>query len=417
KQKNGKEEAKTRRVLRDIGNLAIAPPPVDTKNNQIITRRVTRSFGAQILANAQAAAQKNHTKKPLLENAVVGKNASKKKTEENAAAKNDDSAAVVVISSDEEEGEEKVPKSDRKTTRKESKNKAEKSFTSILTARSKAACGMTKKPPAMSTEDIDAADRNNELAAVEYLDDMYAFYKEAEGENPIQNYIDAQPEINGKMRAILVDWLIEVHRKFELMPESLYLTVNILDRFLSVRTVSRRELQLVGISSMLIACKYEEIWAPEVNDFVAISDNAYIREQVLKMEKTILEKLDWYLTVPTCYVFLVRFAKASIPSDSEMENMTFFLAELGLSNYSTIIEYSPSKLSASAVYAARCTLNRFPKWTETLRHYTGYAEDQLTECAKSLIGLHAGEVDSKLRAVNRKYSDPSRGSVALFPPA
>ncbi|KAL0459065.1 UNVERIFIED_CONTAM: Cyclin-B1-4 [Sesamum latifolium] len=94
------------------------------------------------------------------------------------------------------------------------------------------------------------------------------------------------------MRAILVNWLIEVHKKFELMPESLYLTVNIVDRFLSVKTVPRRELQLVGISSMLIACKYEEIWAPEVSDFIAISDNAYVREQVLLMEKAILGKLE-----------------------------------------------------------------------------------------------------------------------------
>ena len=76
--------------------------------------------------------------------------------------------------------------------------------------------------------------------------------------------MDSQPEINFKMRSILMDWLTEVHRKFELMPETLYLTFNIVDRYLSVKTVPRRELQLVGISSMLIACKYEEIWAPEV---------------------------------------------------------------------------------------------------------------------------------------------------------
>ena len=76
--------------------------------------------------------------------------------------------------------------------------------------------------------------------------------------------MDSQPEINFKMRSILMDWLTEVHRKFELMPETLYLTINIVDRYLSVKTVPRRELQLVGISSMLIACKYEEIWAPEV---------------------------------------------------------------------------------------------------------------------------------------------------------
>lgn len=122
------------------------------------------------------------------------------------------------------------------------------------------------------------------------------------------------------MRSILVDWLIEVHNKFELMPETLYLTINIVDRFLSMKVVPRRELQLLGISSMLLASKYEEIWAPEVNDFVCISDNAYIKEQILAMEKAILGKLGWYLTVPTPYVFLVRYIKASLPADEKVKN-------------------------------------------------------------------------------------------------
>lgn len=130
--------------------------------------------------------------------------------------------------------------------------------------------------------------------------------------------MDAQPEINAKMRSILVDWLTEVHRKFELMPETLYLTVHIVDRFLSKETIQRKELQLVGISAMLIACKYEEIWAPEVNDFVRISDSAYLREQVLAAEKAILRKLEWHLTVPTPYVFLLRYIKASVASDKEV---------------------------------------------------------------------------------------------------
>ena len=86
----------------------------------------------------------------------------------------------------------------------------------------------------------------------------------------VHDYMVNQPDINAKMRGILVDWLIEVHRKFELMPETLYLTINIVDRFLCVKAVSRRELQLVGISSMLIASKYEEIWAPEVLFFAFV---------------------------------------------------------------------------------------------------------------------------------------------------
>ena len=79
------------------------------------------------------------------------------------------------------------------------------------------------------------------------------------------------------MRGILVDWLVEVHLKFKLMPETLHLTANLIDRFLASRNVSRKRLQLVGVTAMLVASKYEEIWAPEVRDFVYISDKAYDR--------------------------------------------------------------------------------------------------------------------------------------------
>jgi hypothetical protein len=98
-----------------------------------------------------------------------------------------------------------------------------------------------------------------------------------------------QAEINEKMRSILIDWLVEVHLKFKLMPETLYLTVNLIDRYLAKRNVTRKRLQLVGVTAMLIASKYEEIWAPEVRDFVYISDKAYSREDILKCEKTMLE--------------------------------------------------------------------------------------------------------------------------------
>jgi hypothetical protein len=102
-----------------------------------------------------------------------------------------------------------------------------------------------------------------------------------------------------------------VHLKFKLMPETLFLTTNLIDRYLCVQSVSRKNLQLVGVTAMLLAAKYEEIWAPEVNDFVHISDNAYSREEVLTMEKNMLNTLKFNLTVPTPYVFIVRLLKAS----------------------------------------------------------------------------------------------------------
>ncbi|XP_057505623.1 G2/mitotic-specific cyclin S13-7-like [Actinidia eriantha] len=425
KQKNMAVEGKNRRALGDIGNL-VAVRGIDAKQ---ISRPVTRSFCAQLLANAQAAAQAENNKKaaPVNINGVstVGDGAGKGIAVSKAAAqrkvtvKAKPDQNVIVISPD---AEEEVKKENTKAGETSSRKKTQKTLTSILTARSKAACGLTDKPKEEQIVDIDAADIDNELAVVEYVEDLYKFYKLVENESRVHDYMDSQPEINERMRAILVDWLIEVHHKFELMPETLYLTLNIVDRYLASKNVLRRELQLVGLSAMLMASKYEEIWAPEVNDFVCISDRAYTHEQVLIMEKRILGELEWNLTVPTPYVFLVRFIKACIPSDHDhhdqphMENMVYFLAELGVMNYATVI-YCPSMLAASAVYAARCTLNKTPLWNDTLKLHTGFSESQLMDCAKLLVRFHSMAAENKLKVIYRKYSNSERGAVALLPPA
>lgn len=99
-------------------------------------------------------------------------------------------------------------------------------------------------------------------------------------ENRPHDYIDSQPEIKERSRAILVNWLIDVNTKFYLSLETLYLTINIIDRFLSVKSIpSCRELQLVGISAMLMASKYEEIWPPQV--YVCMCVYVYICYYIL----------------------------------------------------------------------------------------------------------------------------------------
>ena len=95
------------------------------------------------------------------------------------------------------------------------------------------------------------------------------------------------------MRAILVDWLVDVHLKFKLLSETLFLTVNIIDRYLTLKQVQRSKLQLIGVSAMLISTKYEEIYPPTVKDFVYITDNAYSKEEVLTMESEVLVTLDF----------------------------------------------------------------------------------------------------------------------------
>ena len=103
--------------------------------------------------------------------------------------------------------------------------------------------------------------------------------------------MDYQRDINSSMRAMLCDWLVEVHRKLDMLPETLFLSINLTDRYLSTTEIRRSKLQLVGVTAMVIASKYEEIYPPVVNDFVYFTDNAYTRDEILMMEKSILETL------------------------------------------------------------------------------------------------------------------------------
>ena len=75
----------------------------------------------------------------------------------------------------------------------------------------------------------------------------------------------------------------QVHHRFELMEETLFLTVNLIDRFLERQTVIRKKLQLVGVTAMLLACKYEEVSVPVIEDFIVITDKAYTKKDVLDM--------------------------------------------------------------------------------------------------------------------------------------
>lgn len=135
------------------------------------------------------------------------------------------------------------------------------------------------------TDNIDERDVDDPLCATGYVEDMYVHFREQELITSVRPvYMEGQTHINERMRSILVDWLIEVHLKFKLVPETLYLTINLIDRYLQLKEVSRPKLQLVGVTSLLIASKYEEIYPPELRDLVYICDRAYTRQDVSSIE-------------------------------------------------------------------------------------------------------------------------------------
>lgn len=259
--------------------------------------------------------------------------------------------------------------------------------------------------------DIDAGDSGNPQACSDYVQDIYAHFRNAEGmHGPSSDYMSKQSDINEKMRAILFDWLVEVHLKFRLKTETLYLTMNLIDRYLERAQVPRSKLQLVGVTALLLASKYEEIYPPEVRDLVYVTDKAYTRQQILSMETTMLNKLSFRLTVPTHYKFLVRYIKAA-QCDTRTKLIAYYFCEKTVPVYD-MLKYKPSMIAASAVYLAMKAIKADQAWTPTLEHYAVYREEQLTQCARDIIAIVQQAPTASLQAIRKKYSQQKFGDAA-----
>ena len=201
---------------------------------------------------------------------------------------------------------------------------------------------------------------------------------------------------------------MEVHLKFKMVPETLYLTVLLIDRYLEKKQVRRSKLQLVGVSALLLSAKYEEIYPPELRDLVYITDRAYNKQEILEMESEIAITLDYQLTIPTVHSFLCRYLKAA-HADRTMVQLACYLAERTLQEYG-MVKFLPSTVAATAVYIARKSLKRHP-WSPTLVKYTNYDEADMAPCAESMAAF-VNNANAPQQAVLRKYSSPKFGGVA-----
>ena len=218
-----------------------------------------------------------------------------------------------------------------------------------------------------------------------------------------------QKDINEKMRAILMDWLIDVHLKFKLLPETLFMTVNIIDRYMSICEISRQKLQLVGVSSMLIACKYEEIYPPEIKEFEYVTDKAYAKEEIIDMEGKILSILNFNLVTASPYRFLERYGKLAGLEEKGML-LARYLLELTLVEYK-MLKYIPSHLACSSIYLVNKIFKK-EGWPEQLGKSCKYNDAEIRPCAKELCLLLQNAAKSSLQAARKKYSSVKFSEVA-----
>lgn len=266
---------------------------------------------------------------------------------------------------------------------------------------------------------VDKASRDNVLLAAPYVADMFQHLFRQEGRSRPRMYMEDQTDINAKMRAILVDWLIEVHTKFRLVPETLYLCINILDRYCKLVQIRRSKLQLVGVTALLIACKYEEIYPPEVRDCVFITDRAYTSSEVLDMEQDIVHRLGFKITVPTAYPFLQRFLNM-IKASTLTKHAASYYTERTLQEHDMLF-YKPSLICVAAVILAvnnadlsqqdedsdGFEVGEGPGMPPILLEYTGYSRYDIIDCATHIAKKVSEEPvtasNRELIAVKRKY--------------
>ncbi|KAF3319916.1 cyclin-A3-1-like protein [Carex littledalei] len=253
-------------------------------------------------------------------------------------------------------------------------------------------------------------DEDPQMVAL-YASDIDQYLRSMEVEpkrRPLPNYMETtQVDVTADMRGALIDWLVDVAEEYKLVSDTLYLTVSYIDRFLTYNAIKRQRLQLLGVSAMLIASKYEDIFPPNVNDFCLVTAKTYNKQEIVEMERDVLAFLKYEMGNPTIVTFLQRFIKDGQEYDEfsnlDLEFLAHYLAELSLMDYGCI-KFLPSVVAASAVFLARFTIQptNYP-WSPKLERSTGYKVSELKECIYALLELQLNKRCSSLKAIKDKY--------------
>ncbi|KAF6231856.1 hypothetical protein HO173_009939 [Letharia columbiana] len=253
----------------------------------------------------------------------------------------------------------------------------------------------------------------------EYGEEIFQYMKDLEIKMlPNAHYMDNQAEIQWSMRAVLMDWIVQVHHRFNLLPETLYLCVNYIDRFLSCKVVSLGKLQLVGATAIFIAAKYEEIDCPSVQEIVYMVDGGYTGDEILKAERFMLSMLQFELGWPGPMSFLRRISKAD-DYDLETRTLAKYFLEITVMD-ERFVGSPPSFVAAGAHCLARLMLKK-GIWSPAHVYYANYTYSQLfnlillmVECCEDARKHHCAIFDKYTdkrykRASNFVESEMKRG--------
>ncbi|KAI1704965.1 cyclin-A2 [Ditylenchus destructor] len=248
--------------------------------------------------------------------------------------------------------------------------------------------------------------------------DVFKYQRYREQKNvgrPRTNYINKQAELNADMRAVLVDWFVDVCEEYGLSSATFFLAVSLVDRTLSIVDCPRVKLQLLGATAIFVAAKMEEVYPPQLNEIVFITEDSYTNTQVLRMEKVILRVINFELNVPLIDTF-ATFYTLFQPISAKADALLWYLVELSAQNYDCI-SFKPSQLAAAAFTLisesqSKPQANLLECWSEEMIQKTGIARDQLLDPIKVLARLHRSAETSNLKAIYMKYATTAKFEVS-----
>ncbi|KAJ7160245.1 cyclin-like protein [Mycena filopes] len=228
---------------------------------------------------------------------------------------------------------------------------------------------------------------------------------------PSVQAMDQQPEIRWHMRPCLIDFLVEIHFTFRLRPETLYLTVNIVDRYVSRRVTYIKHYQLVGCAALWIAAKFvdPEERIPTYQDLVQICQETYHESAFNQMEGHVLSTIQT-LFVPNasdCLFLVVKGPSMDGPftEDPIVRHVAYFLMEITLF-YPEFIECSPSSIALAALTLARFLCGKAPRVSE--------APDECFDVIDHLDMRLAHQAEDLSDVLVKKYSFAFYSKAAPF---
>ena len=271
----------------------------------------------------------------------------------------------------------------------------------------------------LTYNDITITDLNSSFIPIEYVNEIWDSFLEKEKYNnySYENIIQKQTDIKEPMRCILIDWLISLQNKFFMKSKTLFLAINLIDRYLSQKAIIRTKFQLLGVTALFVACKYEEMYMKNINEFVDITAKTFDKYEILEMESELIDLVEFNLDLPLSLDFFGLLG-IMYKFDKKEFRLGYFLLEAYLLSLQSC-KYKQRQIGLAVCYIILGlrniqNINPIMKNNNFLKYYSDIYKinydiwseyDSIVECAKYIYNFYEKSEQVKYREVYYIFHD------------